>query len=79
VRAIFDHISIVDDASGTEHGVVEVVHRSGRVSRQTAERASGHPGNPLSEEGWLTGQRWTDVSGLGVTTGRCSARRPPQG
>jgi 2-methylcitrate dehydratase PrpD len=53
VRSLFDRISIVDDASGSEHGVVEVVHRSGRASRLAAERASGHPGNALSEEARL--------------------------
>jgi 2-methylcitrate dehydratase PrpD len=53
VRALFDRISVLDDASGSEHGVLEVVHRSGRAGRLAAERASGHPGNPLSDEARL--------------------------
>jgi 2-methylcitrate dehydratase PrpD len=50
VAALFERLTLLDDTSGSEHGVVEVVHRSGRVSRRTAERASGHPGNPLSDD-----------------------------
>ncbi len=34
----------------TGHGAVEVVRASGRVDRQIARRASGHPGAPLSDQ-----------------------------
>jgi 2-methylcitrate dehydratase PrpD len=53
VRPVFERIAVVEDQTGSEHGVVEVGHASGRVARRVAERASGHPGRPLSDEARL--------------------------
>jgi 2-methylcitrate dehydratase PrpD len=53
VRALFEHITIEGDTTGSEHGGLEVSHASGRISRRNAERASGHPDRPLSHEAQL--------------------------
>ena len=58
-----------------EHGAVEVVHRSGRANRRMAERASGHPGNPLSEEARLA-KLWSCFEHAGEPLPEERLRRP---
>jgi 2-methylcitrate dehydratase PrpD len=53
VRPLFERVTVVEDTTGSEHGVVEVTHASGRLGRREAERASGHPGRPLTDEARL--------------------------
>ena len=53
VRAVYARIRIVDDESGSTHGVVEVRDRHGRTLRQVASEASGGPSNPLPERARL--------------------------
>ena len=49
VRAMYGRIRIVEDESGSTHGVIEVRDRGGRTLRRVASEASGGPSNPLSE------------------------------
>jgi 2-methylcitrate dehydratase PrpD len=49
VRALFERITI-EESPASGHGAVEVTYESGEVVREVAERASGHPGLPLSDE-----------------------------
>jgi len=53
VRALFDRTTVVADPTGSEHGIVEVTYRSGVTRRRVAERASGHPGRPLTAQAQL--------------------------
>ncbi len=49
VRPVLEHLQVLPDDGGHEHGVVEVTYESGRVARRVALRATGHPGAPLGE------------------------------
>jgi 2-methylcitrate dehydratase PrpD len=69
VRALFDHVTIVEDPNGTEHGAIEVTYASGRVVRRVAERASGHPERPLSDEARLT-KLWSCYDHAGAPLAR---------
>ena len=53
VRAMYARIRIVEDESGSTHGVIEVRDRGGRTLRRVASEASGGPSNPLSERARL--------------------------
>ena len=53
VRAMYGRIRIVEDESGSTHGVIEVRDRGGRTLRRVASEASGGPSNPLSERARL--------------------------
>ena len=49
VRTMYARIRIVEDESGSTHGVIEVRDRRGRTFRRVASEASGGPSNPLSQ------------------------------
>jgi aconitate decarboxylase len=49
VRALYAKIRIVEDDTGSTHGVIEVAGRRGRTLRRVASEASGGPSNPLPE------------------------------
>ena len=53
VRPVFERVRVIEIRRAASHGVVDVTHASGRQGRAAAERASGHPGSPLTDEARL--------------------------
>jgi 2-methylcitrate dehydratase PrpD len=53
VRTLFDRVTVIEDGSVGAHGAVEVTLSSGQTVREIAERATGYPERPLSQEALL--------------------------
>ena len=53
MRPVFERVRVIEIRRAASHGVVDVTHASGRQGRAAAERASGHPGSPLTDEARL--------------------------
>ena len=67
---MYARIRIVEDESGSTHGVIEVRDRRGRTLRRVASEASGGPSNPLSQGAQLA-KLWSlhEYSGQPFGTG----------
>ena len=73
--AMYPRIRIVEDESGSTHGVIEVRDRRGRTLRRVASEASGGPSNPLSERARLAKLGHCMSTGPAVRHGTCCVRR----